>query len=92
MSEKTDTPTERFYLVFKAVRESLPSDGNLIPYNAQTVVKARDAEDACRQVAEAIGSIGGFVAVECEPVALNLTPSRLVLTPPEPDVPPRFPS
>jgi hypothetical protein len=80
---------EKFYLVFRAVRETVPSDGNLIPYNAQTVVKATDAEDACRQVAEAIGSIGGFVAVECEPVALNLTPTRLSLTPSAPDKPPR---
>ena len=83
---------DKFYLVFRADVETPPSHANgqpagfidhpgaFAPYNPVTTVAADDAEDAVKQVANALGRFGSYVAVECKPVSISLTPRRLEIT------------
>lgn len=83
---------ESFYLVFKGNNPSgdyPPEAGPSIPgqreplryvrYELITVVPASSPEDACHQVAQTIGQLGGYVAVEVFPFTFNLTPKRLLI-------------
>jgi transcription antitermination factor NusG len=47
-------------------------------YTVVTVVEGDDATDAVQQVAGVTRRLGGYVAVECEPVTIDLKPRRLL--------------
>lgn len=67
---------EKAFIVFKGNERQHPTE-SVVPYNPVTVVLAEDANDAVTQVASSLGTMGSYVAVECEPVNINLGPARL---------------
>lgn len=79
---------DQFYLVFRGdnppvhsgdYRPGMSEPLRYVRYELITVVSATGPEDACHQVAETIGQLGGYVAVECTPYTFNLTPRRLAV-------------